>query len=36
MGKIIDWDKSIIPACDVPLEVYERILENTVEFTNII
>jgi len=35
MGKIIDWDKSIIPACDVPLEVYERILENTGDIDKI-
>jgi len=35
MGKIIDWDKSIIPACDVPLEVYERILENTGDMDKI-
>jgi len=35
MGKIIDWDKSIIPACDVPLEVYEEILKNTGDMDKI-
>lgn len=28
-SRIIGRDRSIIPACDVPLEVYEKILENT-------
>ena len=31
MGKIIQRERSIIPACDVPLDSYERIVRDTTD-----
>ena len=31
MGKIIQRERSIIPACDVPLDLYERIVRDTTD-----
>lgn len=31
MGKIIQRERSIIPACDVPLDLYERIVKDTAD-----
>ncbi len=31
MGKIIQRERSIIPACDVPLDLYERIVRDTAD-----
>ena len=35
MGDIIKRDRSIIPACDVPLELYEKIVEETCDIDGI-
>ena len=31
MDKIIQRERSIIPACDVPLDLYERIVRDTAD-----
>lgn len=35
MARVIGLDRSVIPACDVPLEVFERLVESTHEIEGI-
>ncbi|MBU1922628.1 orotidine 5-phosphate decarboxylase, partial [Patescibacteria group bacterium] len=35
MGKIIRTDRSLVPACDVSLELYERIVRETADVAGV-